>query len=319
MYEEKDVYAMLGLEMPAEENSGAASDENTAGAVTGGGDKDGDGQQIAEAAQQVEEGENDDLDEDEQQRGEGEPGKPEQTREERARHAAARRKAEQDAAVQAALQQQKAEHDRQIAALIASMNLTDPATGKPVTTVEEYNALQKAQQARQLQKNLREGKLLPEDLQALIRSEMESKPEEKPAAAPESAKPDHDFRQKVEAELAEIEKLDPSVKSLRDILQMETGAAFQAAVNRGASFLDAFKLANFDRLQQAGREESAKRAQQAAINSQRSKGHMTASAQKGSGAEAVPADTLAMYRMLMPGKSDDEIAAHYNKHFKSMK
>ena len=313
-YEEKDVYAILEIEPPTPEKTGTEVDDNSTEVVDGAEPQGEESREAAEPGQQVEGSENNDLDEEKREQ-EGQPAA--MSKADRARHAAARRKAEQDAAVQAALQQQKAQHDAQMQQLIAGLNLTNPDTGKPVTTMEEYTAMQKAQQARQLQKNLREGKLLPEDLQAMIRTEMaEVKPQPQ---QPRANAGDGDFQQKVAQELAEIGKLDSSVKSLEDILAMETAPAFREAVNRGATFLDAFKLANFDRLQQASRSESANRARQAALNSQRSKEHLTATGAKGSGSVAVPADTLAMYRMLMPGKSDDEITAHYNKTLKSMK
>lgn len=311
-YEEKDVYAILEIEPPAEEKPQPEADDNSAEVVDGAETQGDESREVAEPGQQVEGSVNNDLDEEE--RGE-QPAA--MSKAERARQAAARRKAEQDAAVQAALQQQKAQHDAQMQQLIAGLNLTNPDTGKPVTTMEEYTAMQKAQQARQLQKNLREGKLLPEDLQAMIRTEIaEAKPQPQQPRANAS---DGDFQQKVAQELAEIGKLDSSVKSLEDILAMETAPAFREAVNRGATFLDAFKLANFDRLQQASRSESASRARQAALNSQRSKEHLTTSSQKGQGNVAVPKETMEMYRMLMPGKSDDEITAHYNKTLRSMK
>jgi hypothetical protein len=318
MYEEKDVYAILGLEQPAEGNPAPEVSENSAEVASGAGAGGEEGREVAEPGQQVEGSGNTDLDYEEPEEKDGEE-KPEQSREERSRHAAERRRAEQKAAIDAALQQQKAEHDKQIAALIAAMNLTDPNTGKPVTTLEELNAVQKEQQQRQMQKNLREGKLLPEDLQAMIRSEMEQKEQEAKPQQQEKPAGNAAFQAQVEKELAEINKLDSSVKTLEDIMQLETAPAFAAAVKRGATFLEAFQLANFDRLQKAGREESARRAKQAALNDQRSKEHLTGSSQKGSGAVSVPADTLAMYRMLMPGKSDDEITAHYNRTLKNMK
>lgn len=321
MYEEKDVYAILGLEQPAEDPAPAA-DDNTAGVVTGGEEEEAKSREVAEPGQQVEESENSDLTQEkdtETDNGSAEDSKDKtMSREERAKFAAQRRKAEQDAAIQAALQQQKAEFDRQMEAFLQGLNLKNPVTGNAVTNMDEYNAMQKDQQQRQLQKNLREGKLLPEDLQALIRSEMQEK--EKTAPAAQVRQPAQQVSQaQIDAELAEISRLDPSVKNLEDILALETGASFARAVKQGASFIDAFKMANFDRLQKAGREESAKRAQQAALNNQRSKEHLTVTAQTGKGSEAVPRETMEMYRMLMPGKSDDEITAHYNKTIKSMK
>ena len=145
-YEEKDVYALLGLEQPEE----PAADGNSTEVVTGAGDEGKESREVAEPGQQVEGSGNNDLKEEEP-----EQEKPEQSREERSRHAAARRKQEQEAAIQAALQRQQAEHESQMRTLIAAMNLTDPNTSKPVTTLEELTAMQKAQQQRPCPKKSR--------------------------------------------------------------------------------------------------------------------------------------------------------------------
>ena len=117
----------------------------------------------------------------------------------------------------------------------------------------------------------------------------------------------------MDQELAEIHRLDPSVETLEDIMGMDTRDAFVAAVRRGNSFLDAFRLANFDRLQESRRQETAQRAAQAERNRTRSKEHMTATGTRGEGSVAVPAETLELYRQLMPKATDAEISAHYNK------
>ena len=40
---------------------------------------------------------------------------------------------------------------------------------------------------------------------------------------------------------------------------------------------------------------------------------MTANGTRGEGSVAVPAETLELYRQLMPKATDAEISAHYNK------
>lgn len=114
--------------------------------------------------------------------------------------------------------------------------------------------------------------------------------------------------------------MDSGVNGLEDILKLETGGAFQEAVRRGYSFLDAFKLANFDRLQTRRQEEAAQRAAQAARNSVRSKEHLVPSGGgSGEGGAAVPEEILSLYRDLMPKASEAEITAHYNRMLKDMK
>ena len=116
-----------------------------------------------------------------------------------------------------------------------------------------------------------------------------------------------------------IHRLDPSVETLEDIMGMDTRDAFVAAVRRGNSFLDAFRLANFDRLQKGRQQEAAQRAAQAERNRTRSKEHMTATGTRGEGSVAVPKATLELYHQLMPKATDAEISAHYNRTIKDIK
>ena len=64
----------------------------------------------------------------------------------------------------------------------------------------------------------------------------------------------------------------------------------------------------------------AQRAAQAARNSARSKEHLLPSGGKaGEVSVAVPGDVMEMYRMMMPGASEAEIIAHYNRMQREMK
>lgn len=50
------------------------------------------------------------------------------------------------------------------------------------------------------------------------------------------------------------------------------------------------------------------------MNNARSKDHLTTTgSQRGAGAAPVPADEMAMFRLLNPGATDREIQAYYNK------
>lgn len=230
--------------------------------------------------------------------------------------------------VRRAVEEEQARNQAEWKEFFASAGLTDSLNGgKPITSLEEFRAWKAAYDRAKLEQSLKEGKLTPEALAYTIREAMNQQPQQKaplpaggtgPAAAPPEV-----TREQIDAELAEIHRLDGSVNGLEDILKLETGRAFQEAVRRGHSFLDAFKLANFDRLQerrQAEAAQAAQRAAQAARNSARSKEHLLPSGGKaGEGSVAVPGDVMEMYRMMMPGASEADIIAHYNRMQREMR
>lgn len=227
--------------------------------------------------------------------------------------------------VQRAVEAERARNQAEWESFFASAGLKDSLNGdRPISSLEEFRAWKTAYDRQKLEQSLKEGRLTPEALAYSIREAMAQQKtaavesEARPVAAPPEV-----TKEQIDAELAEIHKLDGSVNGLEDILKLETGGAFQEAVRRGHSFLDAFKLANFDRLQaqrQAQAAQAAQRAAQAARNSARSKEHLLPSGGKaGEASVAVPGDVMEMYRMMMPGASEADIIAHYNRTRREMK
>ena len=259
----------------------------------------------------------------EQQEDDGEPAaegagkKRPMTEEQRKEAAAQRRRAETQAAIDKAVEEAvKAEKDRSKAemdAFFAAAALKNTITGKPITNMEEFNAWKQAFEAAKLQKDLKAGRLTPEALQKVIEQTpamqqvqqmVQRQDEQQRQQAQEAA------QVRVDQEIAEIHKLDPSINTVKDLLTMPKAKEFYALVKKGNSFLDAFRLANFETL-------TAKRAdaaRQQAMNNARSQDHLTATGgQRGAGAAQVPPDEMAMFRLLNPGATDAEIQAYYNK------
>lgn len=199
--------------------------------------------------------------------------------------------------------------------------LRNSVSGEAITSREEFEAWYRSYEAEKISRELKEGKLTPEALDAAVRNSLRRSGNH--AQQQENGNHPDGERQVTQAdidrELAEIHRMDGSVNGLEDILKLETGPAFRDAVRRGHSFLDAFKLANFDRLQQQRQAEAARRAAQAARNNAASKEHLKSSAAKGSGSTPVPGDVMEMYRVMMPGATEAEITAHYNRMLKDMK
>lgn len=262
----------------------------------------------------------------------GEPGNPTQSAEERRANAARRRQQEQQAAIDAAVSAARQEEQQRAADamrnLFARAGMRNTFTGEPITTQEEFDAWQTRFRNEQLQSQLAEGKLTVDGLNELVdnhpvvkqaRAAMEAaQPEAPPASAAQAAPSAAPAQQvidqaRVDAELSEIRKLDPSVTDLGSILSSPTGKEFYANVQKGYSFIDSFRLANFDRLTVA----KAQAARQQAVLNDRGKGHMTgAGNNRGSGALSVPASEMAMFRAFNPNATEADIQAYYNKYMK---
>lgn len=242
------------------------------------------------------------------------------TEEQRKENAARRRREETRAAIDKAVQDAvKAEQDRSKAemdAFFAAAALKNTLTGKPITNMAEFNEWKQAFDAAKLERDLKAGKLTPEGLQKVIEQTPAMKQVQQIAQKQEEAanrKIEAAAQARVDAEIQEIHKLDPTINGVTDLLKMPTAKEFYSLVKKGNSFLDAFRLANYDRLTAA----AAEAAKQQAMNNARSKDHLTGSGpQRGQGAAPVPADEMAMFKAINPGATDAEIQAYYNKNKK---
>ena len=295
---EIDYFEALGVTAPEEVNNDAPADDDK----TEPGETD-------ESAENENDGQESDIGENEQADAEpAEEEKPEevkQSKEERSRNAAARRKAELDAAIEKAKQE---ERDKALNEFLANAGLTNPLDDdKPIKTIEDYRAYKAAYEADKLSKNLKSGKLTPEDLTKVI---AESEPVKKLAQLAEETER-LKAETKIQEELRQIHALDPSISTVEDILKMDTSKEFYAYVQKGNSFIDSFYLANRDKLSSKAQEA----AKQKALTSAQSKDHLAPHAkQRGQGSVPVPPDEMANFRVFMPNATDAEIQTYYNKY-----
>lgn len=255
--------------------------------------------------------------------GQGEPSNPEtepMSQEERRRNAARRRAQEQqaavDQAVNAALETERQRSAQDLEAFFTGMGIKNTFTGAPIKTMAEFNAWKSQYDADQFGKDLKAGKATPEQFtqmidnhpvvkqaQQVINQNLEAQRQQSQAAA----------QQRVDADLVEISKLNPQIKTVADLLAMPKAEEFKAHVARGNDFLSAYKLACFEELTQA----KAERAAQQAVNQSRGKDHLVSSSGTGSaGSASVPSNVMAMYRAFNPKATDAEIRSHYNKTMK---
>ena len=234
-----------------------------------------------------------------------------QSAEENARYAAARRKAEQerDAAIERARADAQAEAKRVLDDAFRGSGLVNPYTKQPITSKAEFDAYKQAFEQDQRAKLLKRSGMNEAQFDAFI----QSIPEVRRAKEAETAANRARAEMKVEAQMAEIRKLNPNIQTVRDLAGMETYPQLYAMVQRGYDLADAYRLANFTELSK--REAGA--ARQSAINAVKSKSHLAPVAERSGTAEiVVPEETKQLYRQLNPGVTDDEIKRHYAKSHK---
>ena len=245
------------------------------------------------------------------------PLTPEQRRENAARRRQQEqeaRQAEIDQAVQAAV---KAEQDKQAAAMVdffGKAGLVNSYTNQPITNMEQFLAWHQRFNAENLQKQLQAGKITPEILEDIIgkhptmQKAQQLIDQEEAAAKQRQAEAD---KAVIDAEIAKIHELDPSINSVEDLLKMPNAKEFYNLVNRGYSFRDAHYLVNRAKLEKA-RDEAIR---QQAMNNVRGKDHLSpANVSRGKGALSVPAADMAMFRLLNPDATEQQIQDYYNKH-----
>lgn len=218
--------------------------------------------------------------------------KEEQNQAERARQAMARRlrEAEERGA--------KAERER-ANAIIAELDLDDPDNeGSKVSDLDKAAEFL----ARRRKKRFASGQPTEADIQHAIQ-EAVAKQQQPPV--PQNRISDTE-KAAMDRELAQIARMDPAMTDINAILTSDIGPAFRKFVADGEDFVTSFYKA---KELQVHTKEQAAAAEKAKATS---KGHLTATNQRGAGALSVPAAEMAIFRELNPGASEAEIQKFYN-------
>lgn len=232
----------------------------------------------------------------------------EQSAEDNARFAAARRQAESELA----RERERFESERASIAenAIASLGITDPESGSVIRTKADYEKLLARQNETALKEAARRTGMSEGDLQELVNNLPVVKQAQNAAQQAREAA----AKIKIDKQIEEISKIDPSIKSLGDLMKMETFPQFDKLVKMGHTFVDAYRYANID----SEAKKTADKSRQAALNSINSKNHLTKtpSGVAGGSTVSVPEDVKQMYKLLNPEATDAEISAHYTKTIK---
>ena len=242
---------------------------------------------------------------------------PVQSPEERREQAAQRRRREQQEAIEQAVAAEREKSRAEMEAFFKNAGLKNTITGEPIRDMDQFNAWKSAYDAAKLERDLQAGKLTPESLNQVISEnpvirqaqDMIRRNEEEAKRANMEA-----MKAQVDAQIREIQKLDPSIREVGDLLKMPNAREFYEYVRRGNNFLDAYYLVNRERLKTAAITAAQAAARQQAISNARSKDHLSATAVRGGGAISVPSDELALFREFMPNAKEADIQAYYQKY-----
>lgn len=218
-----------------------------------------------------------------------------------------RRRAEKEAdarvqrEVQAALAQRDAEFARRFGRYV------NPKTGKPIANERDYLDTLDAQEEAAREKRIAEtGRVTADDMRAIARKEVA-------AQQAELARQASIERMRVEGErqlneqMAELSRIDPTLKSMADLPKMENFDQFDALVRNGLDLVSAYKVVNYDRAQK----KTAEAAKQAAINSAKGTGHLAPVGGVGTDDQGLSDDDMDMWKRF--GFSSKEAREYHKK------
>lgn len=289
-----DFEEVFGVDAPVPEDEGQAEGAGENGDVSGG-ERETAAPGVPEPG---EEGENEGEPAEAEEHGTEQDDLPKpQTPEENARYAAIRRRAEEEAREKAA---------RDLDAVIAGAGLSDPYTGSPITNSAELRAYRERFE-QEKRREFQEGHGMDEQS---YRAFVDELPEVRAAREAAEQLQAREVKARIEEDIREIAKLDPSVKELADLAKRPEYGQVCGLVEKGYRLSDAWKVTNFEALSKR----AAEAARQSALNAVNNKQHLAATASRGEGAATVPPEVAEEYRQLVPDATDAEIQRHYDSY-----
>lgn len=303
---ENEFWSAFGVEKPKDEGEKAPEVTDPASDT---GSEGGEEQEVADPAGAEGEDLDDTGDSDpEQEEQEQEEQKPKAQTAEARRAAAAKRREQERAAYEAELTKK---FNERLAAAAKGIKLRGGNGTSDIVSLEDLEALAAATAQKKLERELEQGKLSAESLQTAV---MNTPGVKEAVAAAKASKEQADaaakaanlsrYQADMAVQLAEIRKMDPSIKSIDDIIRMETGPEFAEYVRKGVSPVKAFKAANVDQIVDKARKAGA----QAQRNAAAGKAHMKPAAAGGKTGVEITEAMRARYRAFIPDITDEQIA-----------
>lgn len=210
------------------------------------------------------------------------------------------------------LEELRQSYQQQMDTHVAGLKLTNPYDGnKPITTMAEYRAFQRAHQQAQWDRIRQQTGMTQQQLDELLAGlpqVQQAAQAQAQAQAAQNAAEEQALRQKLDQEIAAIGKLCPDIRDKESLVNHESWPKVaQRMKDTGCGVLDAFKLENFDAL----RQQTANNTRRQINRNQRGKDHLKGTTGKGKGGASIPADQLRIYQRLNPGASLSELQAFH--------
>lgn len=203
-------------------------------------------------------------------------------------------------------------------------HLTNPVTGKPIQTAEDYFAALDAQEQLRREQAVRQAAsgMEPEQARQLMdalqndpaRRRLEEENQQLQTRVHQMQRQQDLARgeQLIAERMAQISRLDPEMKSLEDIRRQPEFGEFDRLVRGGYDLVDAYKLAFFQRLQ----DRQASGAKQAAINAARGKQHLAPVGGKAGAEDGLTEEIIAEYRRFNPKWTREDISRFHKNYSK---
>ena len=185
--------------------------------------------------------------------------------------------------------------------------LSNPITGQPITSAREYFDALDAQEKLATQKKLADNGIDPE----LIDKAVNNSPAVKAAALVLQEQRLKEVQTYLEKQVEEVGRLDPDIKSAKDIESSERYPEILRYVNENhLSIVDAYKLTYADKLN----ERRLAAVKQQAINNAKSQQHLksTDGTATSNDLAEIPQSQMAEWRRFFQGKTDAQIRELYN-------
>lgn len=248
-----------------------------------------------------------------------EPGAGEQggqSAEERHRQAEARRKAERESYKAQLKQELEAENAKKMDSIIASMGRVNPFTKKPINTMAELEEYNRENDKRKKAERLSKLGISQEDFDELVENHPTVKAAKEAAAALQQQKAELARAQQDEelrAEMAEISKIDPNIKSPTDLMNHPMYAEVKRLVQENDhSIAEAFRIAT----EPARAKEQNDRVRQSAAMAASGKSHLSSMQAAGGTAPqiTVPEAVMKGYRLSNPKITPEEARKKYARY-----
>ena len=188
--------------------------------------------------------------------------------------------------------------------------ITNPETGKPILSARDYIEAVEADKRVKVKADMENAGLDPSILEQLIAENPLVKQAQEFMTKVQQEKAE----QELQADIKEISKFDSTIKSKDDLVKLENFEDIVKLVEKGNSLVEAYKLANFDKL--VSKKQSA--AEQAAINQAKSKSHLqkTGGVADTSSLVDIPESEIGEWRKFFPELSASQLKEKYNKQMK---